>query len=473
MALVLRSGFAPLSDAEGLALFDAGLADPRPALSAARLHLPALRAQARAEALPAVLADLVRTPARRAGASAEKSLPDRLASLPEAERGAAVLEFLRANIAEGLGLESGADVDPEIPLLELGFDSLTALQYRNRLNALTGLRLSAGVILDHPTTAALAEYLLSEMEVADSGAAAAAPGEGSLLSTLMRNAHERGRVEEFAATLDSVASFRATFAGDELGGIEPYAVRLAAGDGAPLVFCVPSIVPVSGPHEYARLARRFRGQRDLLALRWPGFAAAEALPADAEAAIELQVGAIEDAAGSGPLVLAGHSSGGAFAHAIAARLERRGRAVAAVVLIDSYHPSQLEPGAMAAAGLGAIGRGIVAGMLAAGEASVEIDDARLTATAAYMRLLGQLELAETAAPLLLVRAGEAIGDDPGEADWRPRWELPHELLEVPGNHLSMMNAHAETTADAISRWLDSSLGDAREKQANKGKEVRR
>ncbi len=470
MALVLRSGFAPISDEEGLELFDATLADPRPALSAARLHLPAWRAQARADVLPAVLEELVRLPAKRTGAGAEKSLPDLLAGLAEEQRGEAVLAFLREKLAEALGYESGADVDPEKPLLELGFDSLTALQYRNRLNAATGLRLSPSVALDHPTTAALAEHLLSEMEVPDRGAGGAEGG--LLLTTLMRNAHECDRMAEFLGSLNAMSSFRPAFESLEESAVEPYAVRLAEGPAAPTLICVPSVMPFSGPHEYAKLARHFRGSRDLMALRWPGFAAMdEKLPAAADVAIELQAAAVDRAAAGAPVVLAGHSSGGAFAHAIARRLEQQGRPVAAVVLIDSYHPGQLELAASGEGSFGAAGLGFLGGMLEGGAAGMVIDDARLTATAAYMRLLTELEVAAIKAPILLVRADDPIAEGLEDADLRPRWEVPHDAVDTPGNHLSMMDAHAEATAAAISGWLEETVGEAPETQTNKGKEV--
>jgi acyl transferase domain-containing protein/thioesterase domain-containing protein/acyl carrier protein len=469
LELVRRSGFAPISDRECAQLFDAALADPRPALAAARLHLPAWRQQARAGLLPPVLAELVRLPARRAGASAEKTLPDLIAGIPAEERAATVLDYLRGQIAEALGYDSGAEVDPETPLLELGFDSLTALQYRNRLSTATGLRLTPSVILDFPTTAALAEHLVSRLDAADQGPEEAG---GGLLTALMGSAHRGGRMPEFLGSLNAMSSFRPTFASLEESGAEPYAARLAEGPARPSLICVPSVTPFSGPHEYAKLAHHFRGARELAALRWPGFGAIEEpLPADVGTALELQAAAIESVAGTDPAILAGHSSGGAFAYAIAELLERRGRPVAAVVLIDSFHPGQLRLDG--GGGLASVGLGILDGMLAVADSSLLVDDARLTAMAAYMGLLGELEVGPLRAPVLLLRAAEAMVADPGGVDWRPRWEVPHDAVETPGNHLSMMDAHAAATAAAISDWLAETVGEAPGTQANKGKEVLR
>ena len=469
LELERRSGFTPLSDRECLQLFDAALADPRPALTAARLHLPPWRRQAGAGLLPAVLGELVRLPARRVGAGVEKSLSDLLAGIPAEQREEVVLDFLRGRIAEALGYGSGAEVDPATPLLELGFDSLTALQFRGRLATATGLRLNPSVILDHPTTAALAEHLVSRLDVVDQGSEEVG---GGLLTTLMGSAHRGSRMGEFVASLNTMASFRPAFGSLEESGPEPYSVRLAAGPARPMLVCVPSVTPFSGPHEYAKLARHFRGSRELAALRWPGFAGIDELvPAGSGLALELQAAAIDSVAGAAPVILAGHSTGGAFAYGIAELLERRGRAVAAVVLIDSYHPSQLSLGGDD--GIAAVGLGILEGMLETTDASLLVDDARLTAMALYMGLLGELEVGPLAAPVLLIRAAESLAGDLGGVDWRPRWEVPHDALETPGNHLSMMDAESEATAAAISGWLLQAVGEEPETQASKGKEVHR
>jgi hypothetical protein len=73
--------------------------------------------------------------------------------------------------------------------------------------------------------------------------------------------------------------------------------------------------------------------------------------------------------------------------------------------------------------------------------------------------------------VLLLRASEPIGGDP-DGDWRPRWEVPHDTVDVPGNHLTMMDTHAETAAAAISNWLQETVDEAQARQATEGREVR-
>jgi acyl transferase domain-containing protein/thioesterase domain-containing protein len=418
---------------------------------------------------------LTATPSAGAGGSAQpesagqapedegESLAERLAAVPEEARKEVALELVLGQLADALGYESQAELDPLRPFLELGFDSLTALHYRNRLNRATGLRLEVSVALDHPTPDALAEHLLTQIGTVGGGREG---GPAGTLQSLLLNAQALGRAGELAQLLSALSEFRPAFATLAEADLEPYSVRLAEGPARPALVCVPSLVPNGGPHEYAKLARSFRESRELLALRWPGFAEAAPVPADGTVAVELQAAAIELAAADGPIVLAGHSSGGAFAYAIAHRLEQLGRPPAGVVLIDSYHPSQTAFDAAADAETRATGLGVLGQLLAAGPA----DDTRLTASLAYLRLLGQLELPPISSPVLLVRAAESIAPGPAGEEWRPSWEVPHDVVEAPGNHLTMMDAHVETTAEAIAGWLKTTFGCAPTK-ADNGREV--
>ena len=89
----------------------------------------------------------------------ETALAQMLARLPESEREWAVLDLVRTEAAAVLGYDRANDVDPDRPFTELGSDSVTAVELRTRLNAATGLRLPASLAFDHPTAAAVAEYL--------------------------------------------------------------------------------------------------------------------------------------------------------------------------------------------------------------------------------------------------------------------------------------------------------------------------
>ena len=165
LARMERLGFSRLSAEEGLELLDAACGSGRELLVAARIVVAALRAQARAGLLPVMLRGLVRVPPRRA--SETGSLARRLAGVAAAERESVALEVVRGEIALVLGHPSSAAIDPQLTFKDLGFDSLTAVELRNRLSGATGLRLPATLVFDYPTAAALADHLLSEVAPAD------------------------------------------------------------------------------------------------------------------------------------------------------------------------------------------------------------------------------------------------------------------------------------------------------------------
>jgi acyl transferase domain-containing protein/NADPH:quinone reductase-like Zn-dependent oxidoreductase len=162
---IRRAGFEAFSTAEGLELFDAALGAGEALTVPVRLNGAALRTAARAGALPQLLRGLVRMPVRRASASAGGgSLTRRLAGLSGEERRRAVVGVVRGEVAAVLGYDSPEAIDVRRAFKELGFDSLLAVELRNRLSAATGLQLPATLVFDHPNPAALAAHLLSEID---------------------------------------------------------------------------------------------------------------------------------------------------------------------------------------------------------------------------------------------------------------------------------------------------------------------
>ncbi|WP_345598302.1 acyl carrier protein, partial [Streptomyces marokkonensis] len=159
-----RDGLVPLVPADGLALFDAAHGMVRAALLAVKLDVPALRRSAGTGTLPALLRSFAqgnRRRAARAGGSGS-TLAERLAAVPTSERAALVDEMVRSQVAIVLGHASGDAIAAGQAFKELGFDSLTALELRNRLVSATGLRLPATLVFDYPSPAAMADFLLAE-----------------------------------------------------------------------------------------------------------------------------------------------------------------------------------------------------------------------------------------------------------------------------------------------------------------------
>jgi acyl transferase domain-containing protein/acyl carrier protein len=157
-----RQGILPLADEQGLELFDLALDTGEPLLLPMRLDTSALRAQAKVGMLPAVLRGLIRMPARRA-ADGQGSLAAKLAESPESDWEQIVSELVRSHVAGVLGHASADAIDPERPFKEAGFDSLAAVELRNRLGQATGLKLPSTLVFDYPTPAAVATLVRSKV----------------------------------------------------------------------------------------------------------------------------------------------------------------------------------------------------------------------------------------------------------------------------------------------------------------------
>ena len=162
-ARLARTGLVPLATAQGLELFDRALAGAATPTLAAPLDLVALRRAAEAGMLPPLFAGLVRVNRRRARA-ASGSLARRLAGVPAGERRGLILALVRQEAADVLGFASAEEVDPAANFKDLGFDSLGAVELRNRLGQATGVQLEATMVFDYPSAGAVAGYLLGEVD---------------------------------------------------------------------------------------------------------------------------------------------------------------------------------------------------------------------------------------------------------------------------------------------------------------------
>ncbi|WP_159050618.1 SDR family NAD(P)-dependent oxidoreductase, partial [Streptomyces cellostaticus] len=169
-----RQGLRPLSGPEGLELLDAAAGAADPLLVAARLDLAALR---RSGEVPPLLSALVQAgrsnaPARRtvgdSAAGGDNALVARLAALGPAGQQEILQDLVMEQAALVLGMSGPDVIDAGRTFRDVGFDSLTAVELRNRLNSATGLRLPATVVFDYPTPAVLAAFVVGEV-VGESG----------------------------------------------------------------------------------------------------------------------------------------------------------------------------------------------------------------------------------------------------------------------------------------------------------------
>jgi acyl transferase domain-containing protein/NADPH:quinone reductase-like Zn-dependent oxidoreductase/NADP-dependent 3-hydroxy acid dehydrogenase YdfG/acyl carrier protein len=172
-----RSGVSALEPQRALGLLDAAMCAGEPSVLALALDHAALRAQARAGVLPRLFSSLVRLPASRPGAKPQ-SLERRLLEAPESARKDLVHELVCGQVAAVLGHSSARAVDEQRAFRDLGFDSLAAVELRNRLNSATALNLPQTLIFDYPTPWAVAGYVLGQLAL--NAHAAIAPGDAQI-----------------------------------------------------------------------------------------------------------------------------------------------------------------------------------------------------------------------------------------------------------------------------------------------------
>ncbi|MEU0786325.1 SDR family NAD(P)-dependent oxidoreductase [Streptomyces sp. NPDC006173] len=224
-----RQGIQPMSTAEGLALFDAALRADRPVLVPTRLHRPAPGAPAAAPMGSPLLRALTGTPAAPSGQAgtepAGTTLAEQLAPLSPADAQALLLDTVRAQTAAVLGHPDTARIGPAATFRKLGIDSLTALELRNKLSAVTGLKLPATLVFDHPNPGALAQFLAGSI----SPEPAAGPGSAA--------GHLAQEIEELGARLEDaflrLAQQDQTTMSTLLGELQGR-VRSLAGAGSPV-----------------------------------------------------------------------------------------------------------------------------------------------------------------------------------------------------------------------------------------------
>ncbi|ATL32353.1 type I polyketide synthase [Streptomyces formicae] len=182
-----RGGMIPLSSADGMALFDEARATGAASAVPAALDLAALRAHP--ERVGTLLRGLVPTPARRSARSGDGAgtvpLAQRLAGLTEAEQDRALVHLVRTHTAAVLGFAGPDAVEADRAFKELGFDSLTAVELRNRLDAEVDTRLPATLVFDHPTPGALAAHLRTTVVTDQASPAAAVLSELNKLTITM------------------------------------------------------------------------------------------------------------------------------------------------------------------------------------------------------------------------------------------------------------------------------------------------
>jgi polyketide synthase 12 len=462
-----RGGISPFSFEEGMAAYDTSrdLDEAVPIL----INLDPRASRTADGGVPSLMRGLVGTRTQRgvspaalttSATEAPLELVKRITRLPAAEREQALAEVVRAEIAVVLGHSSVEDVSVEDTFRELGFDSLTAVELRNRLTATTGIRLQVTTIFDYPTASELASFLVTELAVAseeskltegDEPTPPAAPAGGPVdtIVSLYRGAVDAGRADDGMVMLTAAARLLPRFDNAESAG-SPRIAQLASGKTRPALSCiVPPIAPMLDT-AYSLFAAELPEARDVSAL-WPlGFVEGEPIPANLNALFEVYGDAVLRHAGTDPLVLVGHSSGGWIAHGVASYLSGIGSPPAAIALLDTYWPGDL---------VVEVQRDFMRAQakrheLMSDESGMASLGHQLIAMGGYLGMFDEWTPQETKVPTLLVRASEFMSGELKSDDVQESSDDPYQFtVDVPGNHFSMMSKYPESTARAVHDWL--------------------
>ncbi|MCX4745009.1 type I polyketide synthase [Kitasatospora sp. NBC_01287] len=462
-----RAGLRAIADQQGRQLLDAAVGNGAAYLVPAPFDLAALRGGP----VPALLRDLLPAPRRTARAAAAEGpavLP-RLLALVGAEREAAVLELIRAETAAVLGTDLAA-IGAARPFNDLGLDSLTAVELRNRLTGVTGLRLPPTVTFDQPNPQALAAHLTALLAdrtapgaagaagaaggAAGAGPGAPAPAPEEPLAGLYRRFAARGSFIEASELIAVASHLRGRFTAAESRVRAPAPIRLAEGDGELAIVCFPALSAISGPHEYARFGHAFQGERDVFVLPSPGWAAEDPLPDSLDTFLAMHTESVRELLGDRPFVVVGRSMGGALAQAVTDRLEQAGHAVAGLALVDAYPVDSAVREGMRDWWMTAM----LGGMIDRIEKYDMVwSDASLTAMGAYNTHFAAWQPTPVRAPILALRADTPLRgtviDPTGQADWRAYWPVPHQAQDIQGDHFTVLEEHAPSTAAALRRWI--------------------
>ncbi|WP_433715689.1 type I polyketide synthase [Nocardia sp. CA-084685] len=228
-ARLRRGGLVAMTSAQALAQWDAALTADRAAVAVAQLDRPGMRAQAAAMGfVPPILRTLVRAPASgavdgAAAAEAASALAARLAGLSDDERLRVLSELVRTHVAAVLGHPGPEAVDPDLSFQDLGFDSLAAVELRNRLSQATGITLPATVAFDHPTPTSVARHFQMSLpiwETAEFDFAARIDEIESALAEFDSDSREHidaiKRIRQLTARFDSARTATVPSSDDEL-----------------------------------------------------------------------------------------------------------------------------------------------------------------------------------------------------------------------------------------------------------------
>lgn len=388
----------------------------------------------------------------------------RLAGRSADEQLAAAIEVVCEHAAAVLGRDGAAGLDAGQAFADSGFNSLSAVELRNRLTAVTAVTLPATAIFDHPTPTELAQYLITQIDGHGSSAAAAAnPAERiDALTDLFLQACDAGRDADGWKMVALTSNTRERMSSPVRNNVSKNVALLADGISDVVVICIPTLTVLSDQREYRDIANAMTGRHSVYSLTLPGFDSSDALPQNADMIVETVSNAIIDVVGgSCRFVLSGYSSGGVLAYALCSHLSvKHQRNPLGVALIDTYLPSQIaNPSMNEGFSPNDTGKGLSREVIRVARMLNRLTATRLTAAATYAAIFQAWEPGRSMAPVLNIVAKDRIATVENLREERiNRWrtaaaEAAYSVAEVPGDHFGMMSTSSEAIATEIHDWI--------------------
>lgn len=388
----------------------------------------------------------------------------RLAGRSADEQLAAAIEVVCEHAAAVLGRDGAAGLDAGQAFADSGFNSLSAVELRNRLTAVTAVTLPATAIFDHPTPTELAQYLITQIDGHGSSAAAAAnPAERiDALTDLFLQACDAGRDADGWKMVALASNTRERMSSPVRNNVSKNVALLADGIFDVVVICIPTLTVLSDQREYRDIANAMTGRHSVYSLTLPGFDSSDALPQNADMIVETVSNAIIDVVGgSCRFVLSGYSSGGVLAYALCSHLSvKHQRNPLGVALIDTYLPSQIaNPSMNEGFSPNDTGKGLSREVIRVARMLNRLTATRLTAAATYAAIFQAWEPGRSMAPVLNIVAKDRIATVENLREERiNRWrtaaaEAAYSVAEVPGDHFGMMSTSSEAIATEIHDWI--------------------
>lgn len=388
----------------------------------------------------------------------------RLAGRSADEQLAAAIEVVCEHAAAVLGRDGAAGLDAGQAFADSGFNSLSAVELRNRLTAVTAVTLPATAIFDHPTPTELAQYLITQIDGHGSSAAAAAnPAERiDALTDLFLQACDAGRDADGWKMVALASNTRERMSSPVRNNVSKNVALLADGISDVVVICIPTLTVLSDQREYRDIANAMTGRHSVYSLMLPGFDSSDALPQNADMIVETVSNAIIDVVGgSCRFVLSGYSSGGVLAYALCSHLSvKHQRNPLGVALIDTYLPSQIaNPSMNEGFSPNDTGKGLSREVIRVARMLNRLTATRLTAAATYAAIFQAWEPGRSMAPVLNIVAKDRIATVENLREERiNRWrtaaaEAAYSVAEVPGDHFGMMSTSSEAIATEIHDWI--------------------